>query len=225
MGISLLLHGAALGVVYVAVHKEGDVEVPAAVQGVEVIEILSDPEPVTAPVLKPHPAVKKEVPRPVVAPHPKPVTPVIHPKPLVKLKRVRAASPPAWEDDLTVMEELQDTENNSVNKNAPSPVSASTPPTASLKPVVCAVSGQNNPKPVYPRKALRQRKEGLVVLTLTVTVKGNASGVRVERSSGCALLDNAALKAVRQWRFIPAHMGKVAVSSQVEVPIRFRLSD
>ncbi|MFW6162471.1 MAG: energy transducer TonB, partial [Planctomycetota bacterium] len=49
--------------------------------------------------------------------------------------------------------------------------------------------------------------------------------VRVARSSGHAVLDEAAVAAVRRWRFTPARAGGAAVTAEVEIPIRFRLSD
>jgi protein TonB len=65
----------------------------------------------------------------------------------------------------------------------------------------------------------------LVILSLTVTREGNAADVRVEQSAGFDLLDKAALEAVKQWRFTPARVGQTVINSQVEIPIRFRLSD
>jgi hypothetical protein len=43
------------------------------------------------------------------------------------------------------------------------------------------------------------------------------------KSSGHRVLDNSALDAVRKWKFHPATIGGVKVSSTVKVPVRFRL--
>ena len=81
-----------------------------------------------------------------------------------------------------------------------------------------------NPKPHYPRQARRRGEEGDVVLNVLVSADGFPSQVKLEAGSGFDLLDRAALKAVRAWRFVPAQVGSNAVSSRVEVPVQFRLS-
>ncbi|MBP9855370.1 MAG: energy transducer TonB [Candidatus Omnitrophica bacterium] len=80
-----------------------------------------------------------------------------------------------------------------------------------------------NPAPVYPSKARRLGQEGLVVLSVDVDRQGNPFRVKVKLSSDYSLLDKSALKAVRRWKFSPARIGILAVDSNVEVPIRFRL--
>ena len=47
--------------------------------------------------------------------------------------------------------------------------------------------------------------------------------MEVEKSSGSAHLDAAALEAVRGWRFVPARLGADAIEAWVLVPIVFRL--
>jgi len=49
--------------------------------------------------------------------------------------------------------------------------------------------------------------------------------VSVAQSSGVAILDDAALAAVRQWRFVPAIRGGTPVQGTAEIPVRFRLTD
>jgi len=57
-----------------------------------------------------------------------------------------------------------------------------------------------------------------------VDAKGVAGAINIARSSGAADLDQAAIEAVRRWRFHPARQGGVAVASRVQVPVRFQLS-
>ena len=52
---------------------------------------------------------------------------------------------------------------------------------------------------------------------------GHAEAVSVKHSSGHALLDDAAVRAVRAWEFEPARAGGQAVAAVVEVPVRFVL--
>ncbi|WP_204848123.1 energy transducer TonB, partial [Rhodopila globiformis] len=52
---------------------------------------------------------------------------------------------------------------------------------------------------------------------------GHPQAVSVARGSGFPLLDQAAVAAVRGWRFIPARQGAEAVAARVLVPIIFKL--
>ncbi len=80
-----------------------------------------------------------------------------------------------------------------------------------------------NPKPAYPEIARQRGQEGAVVLLVDVTAEGTAQQVTVRRSSGYDMLDDAAVKAVRRWRFKPARLAGMAVAGQALVPIEFRL--
>lgn len=81
----------------------------------------------------------------------------------------------------------------------------------------------NNPPPVYPPFARRLGEQGTVLLRARVRADGTPDEVSIHRSSGSAHLDQAALKAVRQWRFIPARRGGTAVAAPVLIPISFTL--
>ena len=84
---------------------------------------------------------------------------------------------------------------------------------------------RSNPAPIYPDSARRKRQEGVVWLMVEVSEWGDARAVAVERTSGYAALDDAALEAVRGWKFSPARQGDRAVAARVEVPVRFRLGN
>lgn len=79
------------------------------------------------------------------------------------------------------------------------------------------------PRPGYPAVAIRRGYEGSVLLNVRVLPNGRPEEVTVFKSSGHKVLDNAALKAVKKWKFVPAQRGFKAVSSWVKVPIEFRL--
>jgi protein TonB len=64
-----------------------------------------------------------------------------------------------------------------------------------------------------------------VVLRVSVDAKGNATSVAVAHSSGHAILDGAARKAVSHWRFLPAEKHGDATASTVDIPVSFRLKD
>lgn len=78
-------------------------------------------------------------------------------------------------------------------------------------------------QPVYPPFALRSGQEGTVLLSLYVTDEGLIDEVRVTRSSGWPLLDNAAMESVRNWRLQPGEQSGRPVCSWVQVPIVFKL--
>lgn len=81
----------------------------------------------------------------------------------------------------------------------------------------------NNPAPKYPPTARRMGEQGKVLLRVLVTMEGLAKTVVLNRSSGYEALDHSALKAVQQWRFVPARRGGSPVEAWVQVPILFRL--
>ncbi|HVK95109.1 MAG TPA: energy transducer TonB [Noviherbaspirillum sp.] len=84
------------------------------------------------------------------------------------------------------------------------------------------VSYLNNPKPTYPALSRRMGEQGKVVLRVSVSVEGLPTDVRLEASSGFPRLDDAAIRAVRNWRFTPARQGNKPVSASVLVPVRFQ---
>jgi TonB family protein len=58
-------------------------------------------------------------------------------------------------------------------------------------------------QPVYPARALAGKIEGWVELAFTVTEKGVVKDVSVQAASNPGLFDDAAIKAVSQWRYQP----------------------
>jgi periplasmic protein TonB len=84
---------------------------------------------------------------------------------------------------------------------------------------------RSNPKPQYPIPSLRRQEEGVVFLNVVVRADGSPAEVSLNRSSGHPLLDQAALDVVRHWTFEPARAAGVPVSSKLDVPVRFSLTD
>jgi protein TonB len=67
-----------------------------------------------------------------------------------------------------------------------------------------AASGGSYPAPDYPSLALRSRYQGTVTLEILVDEGGKITSVNVRKSSGFTMLDEAALKKVKEhWRFQP----------------------
>ncbi len=82
---------------------------------------------------------------------------------------------------------------------------------------------QSNPVPPYPSRARRRGYEGTVMLKVLVDQEGRVADLKVHDTSGYRMLDRAALRAVRDWRFIPGARGNEKIEMWVMVPVRFEL--
>ena len=166
------------------------------------------PKPVPKKVVK-APRVKttpKPVAKPVPPPEPAPQT-VTEPEPLPEppTEQVALAEPaPRPADPLPVTE----------------PVAEEVPETAPL----FDAAYLKNPKPDYPRLSKRLGEEGTVLLRVLVTANGLAAEVEVRDSSGFERLDKQAMKAVRDWKFVPAKRGNAPTEAWVNVPVAFNLN-
>jgi protein TonB len=77
--------------------------------------------------------------------------------------------------------------------------------------------------PDYPAQALDRGEEGVVRLRLLVGADGATREIRLHRSSGNRLLDEAALGAARRWEVEPAGVDGRRAEAWFEVPVPFRL--
>ena len=75
--------------------------------------------------------------------------------------------------------------------------------------------------PIYPRQAFPLRLEGHVVLDATVSENGQLENVKVV--SGHALLAQAAIEAVRQWRYRPYLLNGKPVRMQTKITVNFKM--
>jgi protein TonB len=75
--------------------------------------------------------------------------------------------------------------------------------------------------PNYPQIAISAKKEGIVILEATVGTDGTVDHVRVLRSE--PLLDNAAVDAVKQWRYSPLQLNGRAHPFILTVTVSFAL--
>src|SRR5690606_34137521 len=98
------------------------------------------------------------------------------------------------------------------------------PPPAPVTPPRFNAAYLNNPAPAYPAMLRRAGQEGRVVLRVFVTAEGAAGQVQVLQPSSSPLFDEAALTAVRKWRFVPARRGDAPIAEWVQVPIQFKLN-
>lgn len=182
------------------------------VQSFKVIEaaLLPPPAPAPMPRLLPvaPPPPKKQPP----SPRSKPARPVPAPLPIAAATVAMAEPPPAAIEAPPAPEPT------------PTPPPAPAPPAAIEAPRYNATY-LNNPSPAYPAASRRRGQEGRVLVRAEVLADGRCSRVELKQGSGHELLDQAALEAVRKWRFVPARQGEQAVTAWVDVPIAFKLKN
>lgn len=230
LALVVVIHASALGFVfYASGAKEPEiielprvqgillpapaaeaVAIPSAPQQQQVVEqvveqpVIQPPEPKqeTKPEpkqeTKPEPALKKPEPTPEpVVEQPEPALAPEQPAPSEPLEAAPAAALPLA--------------NNADSLGAPI-----TPPQEDA-------AHLNNPRPAYPNLSKRLREEGTVVLDVLILVDGSVGDVVIKESSGFKRLDETAVKAVRQWRYLPARRGDQPVESWHLQPIEFSL--
>lgn len=178
----------------------------------------SDPAPVPPPLPKPATVPVSEEIKQVEAPYPVPdeipaEEPVAADAPtpstgVSELVRTAGAEAAAAETTVPV---------------APTPVEEIPPPTLAVPFIPPALLPHQNLEPDYPFAARRARREGVVLLRVTVSELGKVSEAWISTGCGCDELDQSALVAVKSWNFSPARRGDVPVVSEIELPIRFTL--
>lgn len=187
----------------------------AAFWGLLQMKVLSLPEPLAVLSVSLLQAAEATRPDPaVVPPKPRPVT-----------RRPEAAPTPP-----TVQLATPESTPSSSAAVAPAPTPA--PPAPLAAPVAVTATQPRfdadyleNPKPAYPALSRRSGEQGRVVLRVQVAASGMPTEVQLHAGSGSSRLDNAALDAVRRWKFVPARLGSEPVAASVLVPIVFSLKD
>ena len=81
----------------------------------------------------------------------------------------------------------------------------------------------NSIPPMYPRVAREAGWEGTVIVRVLVGTNGIPIETHVQKSSGHPVLDEAAIEAVRAWRFNAAKDGNIPIKSFVDIPVNFDL--
>ena len=112
--------------------------------------------------------------------------------------------------------------------STPAPVGTATPATEkSTAPVVQLPSSNadylNNPAPGYPAISQRLGEQGQVVVRVLIGKDGHAHQGEIDKSSGFERLDQAALRAVLSWRFVPGQRSGVPQDMWFNVPVSFTL--
>jgi periplasmic protein TonB len=165
------------------------------------------PEPTPQPEMTPPPPEPEQTPLPDVAPDSSPAPSV-------------APTTPRPHPHVT-----HSSNSNTRPAASAAPQTAAAHPGAATGPIGTAVRYRSNPRPEYPAAARHLGQEGVVLLGVEVEPDGRPGAVSVKRSSGFPLLDEAAVRAVKQWTFEPKTVASIPVASSVDVPIRFSLSE
>jgi protein TonB len=88
---------------------------------------------------------------------------------------------------------------------------------------VIAAMALYQPKPVYPPLARMARIQGTVVLQAILSRDGTIQDLKV--LSGHPLLVQAALDAVRTWRYQPTLLNSEPVEVLTEIDVKFTLEE
>lgn len=86
-----------------------------------------------------------------------------------------------------------------------------------------SVSCPDRSAPTYPRRSIQRGETGKVVLKVELGETGQVSLATLQSSSGFALLDEAAIAAVRTWRCTPAIRNGQPVKALAFQPFNFIL--
>ena len=76
-------------------------------------------------------------------------------------------------------------------------------------------------RPVYPPEAMGAKVQGVVILEAVIDSAGDVRSAKVLRS--IPILDEAAVAAVEQWKFVPTFLNGVAVPVVMTVTVNFTL--
>ncbi len=187
---------------------------------VEFMQSQPTPKTIEQPVAKPIPVPPR--PQPVAAPAPTP-QPQPSPSKVSTPTEVAQATPVAPVSAPTAPTPPAPTRVEAPPAPAPpSPAPVVTAPSKTDVSIPASYSASNQ-KPIYPNMSKRLGEQGTVVLRVLVKADGSAGEVEVKSSSNYPRLDQAAIDAVKTWRFNPAKIDGKATDEWYQVPIPFKL--
>ncbi|MFA0112392.1 TonB family protein [Vibrio sp. 10N.261.46.E11] len=203
--------------------------VPSQAQQKTVTEPV-EPEPIKETVLHPEPkpvepkAVEPKQAKP--APKKKAITNKPQPKKVEKkVVEKTAEKKPIQKKPVTQPEKLADKKvdkNMDESANQPRQVNQGV---SNQEPVLItrpSFSARPTP-PSYPRQARRRGVEGVATYEIWLDAEGKQIKQALVNSSGALMLDNAALKAIKKWKFSPHTVNGRAIAHRVQIPVRFKL--
>jgi protein TonB len=201
--ISVAAHVAVIGWLYHLSTLPTPVRVDPPALLAELVEpIYTPPPPPPPPPPLPEIEPPKEIPKEIPKPRRARVRPRAAPEP-----------PPSAEPDRV--------------EPLPIPSAPPAPPDAPIEPTDTFITDPEpiyRPKPEYPERALRFKREGVVELEFTIAVDGSVQNVLVIKSEPEGLFDRAATRALAKWRYAPQLVNGVAIErTKVRVRLIFKL--
>lgn len=173
------------------------------------------------PVPRPKPPLKpKPPPKPRAEPKPEPAPPLEKPAPVESEAPPPRAEPPSVPEARAA--KAEDSSAAAKSRSGDS-VKEGGGQAETFENARADAAYLHNPKPEYPTAARHRHWEGKVVLRVKVLPDGRCGQADVHQGSGHEMLDEAALEAVRNWRFVPAKRNGQPVESWVNIPIKFNL--
>ena len=204
----LLIHGILLYVISTTLTQKPVVTPPT------VVGVLVPPEPLPM-TPQPEPPKPKPQPQPKVEPRPAPPLP----KAPASERAVTAPPPPPVVDSEPAEETVPPVE------AAPEPAPAKPAPEPAVIPPRSDAAHLNNPAPVYPAMSRRLRETGRVLMDVYILANGQVGEVKLKQSSGFKRLDDAAMQAVKSWKYVPAKRGDEAIPFWYVQPLSFNLTE
>jgi len=191
------------------------------------------PTPLVAPpppavVVPPVPVVTAPAPPKPLPPKPKPVRPKVKPVPPVPKQKPVVKPKPQPEPAVVTKTPLQ-LPSALTLPTTPALIAAetTTPTPAAPNPAALAKTNERIiclacPQPPYPMMAKRHHWQGSVTLSLRLASDGSVAQVQVLSSSAQTVLDEAAVKSAKHWRFNRSLSNSDRVATQV---IHFTLNN
>nr|WP_202602369.1 energy transducer TonB [Vibrio toranzoniae] len=142
-------------------------------------------------------------------------------KPVTEKKVVKKESP----QPATQPEKLADKKvDKNMNESASQPKEVNQGVSNQEPVLVTKPSFSERPTPPnYPRQAVRRGIEGVAIYEVWLDAEGKQIKQALINSSGLLILDNAALDAIKQWKFSPHTVNGRAIAHRVQLPVRFKL--
>jgi protein TonB len=210
IALSIVVHVIAAGAAVITPLLATD-ELPAPRTATEFIQVIAPPDPPPPPPPRASATPRVEPPRADVAPLTVPDG--IAPEPVV--------TPPVDSTPVDGGIISFGAGNSGLVDTAPPPPPPPPPPLIHVGGNVRPPHKVTDVAPVYPQLARLAHVEGVVILEAVIGEDGAVRDVRVLRS--IQLLDDAAMEAVRQWRFTPTLLNGEPVPVVMTVTVAFKL--
>lgn len=197
--------------------------VEAVVPAEILVELWSPPAPAVAPTPQPRPApaVLRKTAAPVTA-APVPLA-VATPEPVSAPVLPTQSTPVATNNIAASAISTRANDQNGIKNSTATGATSAAPAAPKIELPSSDADYLHNPKPPYPLLSKRMGEQGRVLVRTLIGTDGQAQEVQLAQSSGFERLDQAALNAARQWRYVPGKRDGVPQAMWFNVPFSFQL--